>query len=243
MTDRVETDKLTITPPAPDAAPEQEPVEAKVSTFRLVATLAVAGILAGILIALVNQHTHPIIEAYRAEQLRKAVYEVLPGVARYDTYYLVDGALQLALPQGAKEGDFKRAYVGYDEAGQTKGVALSRGESGFQDIILVIFGFDPAAGTLSGMKVLESKETPGLGDKIEKNVDFVSQFDGVQAPLTGVKPRQSTGDPHEVDMITGATISSRTVIKIINNALQRMGPMLESYQAAATGPQSAEVAQ
>ena len=194
MTDRVEADKLTVAPPEPDAAPEQEPVEAKVSTFRLVATLAVAGILAGILIALVNQHTHPIIEAYRAEQLRKAVYEVLPGVARYDTYYLIDGALGLALPEGAKESDYKRAYVGYDEAGQTKGVALSRGESGFQDIILVIFGFDPAAGTLSGMKVLESKETPGLGDKIFKDQAFVDQFfAGPRIPLVSVKAGAGRG--------------------------------------------------
>ncbi len=74
-------------------------------------------------------------------------------------------------------------------------------------------------------------------------MDFVSQFDGAQVPLTGVKPREGTGDPHEVDMITGATISSRTVIKIINNALERMGPMLESYQAAAARPATVEVAQ
>ena len=228
MTDRVEADKLTVAPPAPDAAPEQEPAEAKVSTFRLVATLAVAGILAGILIALVNQHTHPIIEAYRAEQLRKAVYEVLPGVARYDTYYLIDGALQLALPQGAKESDYKRAYVGYDEAGQTKGVALSRGESGFQDIVLVIFGFDPAAGTVSGMKVLESKETPGLGDKIFKDQAFVDQFfAGPRVPLVGVKAGRGRGEPNEIDTITGATISSKVVISIINNAVEEWKPLLE----------------
>jgi electron transport complex protein RnfG len=228
MTDRVETDKLTITPPAPDAAPEQEPAEAKVSTFRLVATLAVAGILAGILIALVNQHTHPIIETYRAEQLRKAVYEVLPGIARYDTYYLIDGALRPALPQGAKESDYKRAYFGYDEGGELEGVALSRGESGFQDIVLVIFGFDPAAGTLSGMKVLESKETPGLGDKIFKDQAFVDQFfAGPRLPLVGVKAGTGKGEPNEIDTITGATISSKVVISIINHAVEEWTPVLE----------------
>ena len=29
-----------------------------------------------------------------------------------------------------------------------------------------------------GMKVLESKETPGLGDKIEKDSAFVAEFRG-----------------------------------------------------------------
>ena len=150
MTDKHQADTLTITPPgeAPDA---EEPVEEKVSTFRLVATLAFAGILAGILLALVNEHTKPIIDAYRAEQLRLAVYEVLPKAARYTTYYLVDGQLNTALPAGAKESDYKRLFAGFGEDGQPVGVAVSRGESGFQDIVLVIMGFDPVRGKVRGM--------------------------------------------------------------------------------------------
>ena len=84
------------------------------------ATLAVAGALAGLLIVLVNQHTKPIIDQYKAEQLQKAVYEVLPGIERYSTYYLVDGALSLTLPEGAKESEFKRVYVGYDADSQAQ---------------------------------------------------------------------------------------------------------------------------
>ena len=52
---------------------EQEvPIEKPVSTFRLVATLGVAGMLAGLLLVLVNQHTKPLIDAYKAEQLKQA---------------------------------------------------------------------------------------------------------------------------------------------------------------------------
>jgi electron transport complex protein RnfG len=193
-----------------------------------VATLGVAGVLAGLLIAMVNQHTSPIIEAYRAEQLRLAVYEVLPEATGYTTYYLVDGALSPTLPAGAKESEYKRVYAGYDEAGEPVGVALSRGESGFQDVILVIFGFDPAEGTLSGMKVLESKETPGLGDKIFKDQPWVDQFfAGPQTPLVPVKPGAGKGAPGEIDTITGATISTKAVIAIINNAIEEWKPVLE----------------
>jgi hypothetical protein len=60
---------------------------------------------------------------------------------------------------------------------------------------------------------------------------FVAEFMSAVAPLRGVKPRQGTGDPHEVDMITGATISSRTVIRAVNNALERLGPALHAYAA------------
>ena len=121
MTDKIQTQD-------PSADPTQEaPAAKEVSTFRLMATLTVAGALAGLLIVLVNQHTKPIIDIYKAEQLKKAVYEVLPGVVRYGTYYLVDGTLSLALPEGSKEAEFKRVYIGYEANSQLKGVAVSRG--------------------------------------------------------------------------------------------------------------------
>ncbi len=221
------TDKLQIEVSPVSPSPEL-PDQEEVSTFRLVATLAVAGALAGLLIVLVNQHTKPIIDKYKAEQLQKAVYEVLPGAERYHTFYLVNDALSLTLPERAKQSGFKRIYIGYDAGHQMKGVAVSRGESGFQDVVLLIFGFDPATGKLTGMKVLDSKETPGLGDKIYKDQAFVDQFfAGPETPLVGVKPGAGKGRPNEIDTITGATISSKVVIGIINHALEEWTPVLD----------------
>jgi electron transport complex protein RnfG len=216
-----------------------------VSTFRLVATLAVAGTLAGLLIVLVNQHTKPIIDKYKAEQLQKAVYEVLPGTDRYDTYYLVDSSLSLDLPEGAKESEYKRVYVGYDANKKLNGVAMSRGESGFQDVIMIIFGVDPNTGKLKGMKVLDSKETPGLGDKIFKDMAFVNQFfASPDTPLIPVKPGMGKGQPGEIDTITGATISSKKLIEIINHALEEWKPILDrGIPKAPLNPENEEVAQ
>ena len=203
-----------------DTTASEVPQETHVSTLRLVATLAVAGALAGLLIVLVNLHTKPIIDEYRAEQLKLAVYEVRPGATRYRTLYVVGDALANALPDGAKAADYRQAYVGYDENNALVGVAVSRGESGFQDIVLVIFGFEPETGVLLGMKVLESKETPGLGDKIFKDLDFVGQFFArPQTPLTAIKAGSGKGLPGEIDSITGATISAKVVVSIINNGI------------------------
>ena len=224
--DRIDVD-IRVEDSGPAEAADR-PAPKEVSTFRLVATLAVAGALAGLLIVMVNLHTKPIIDKYKAEQLKLAVYEVLPGVDHYDTWYLVDGKLSMTLPAGAKESDYKRLYIGRDKDGNAKGVAISRGESGFQDVIMVIFGLDPATQRLSGMKILDSKETPGLGDKIYKDKAFVSQFfDGPLTPLVGVKVGAGKGEPNEVDTITGATISSKAVIGIINHALAEWKPILD----------------
>ena len=212
---------------ASGAAPDA-PVDKPVSTFRLVATLAVAGALAGLLIVLVNLHTKPIIDVYRAEQLKLAVYEVLPGVTSYRTLYRMDDELLSEVPAGAKESDFRQAYIGYDDNGELVGVAVSRGESGFADVVLVIFGFEPDTGILLGKKVLESKETPGLGDKIFKDQEFVQQFfDRPQTPLTAIKAGTGKGLPGEIDAITGATISSKVVVSIINNGVAEWQPLLQ----------------
>lgn len=227
------------------ATEEQPPVKETVSTTRLVATLAIAGALAGLLIVMVNLHTKPLIDEYKAEQLKIAVYEVLPGVEHYNTFYLVNDALSISLPEGVKESDYKRIYVGYDADEQIRGVAISRGESGFQDVVQVIFGFNPSNGKLLGMKILDSKETPGLGDKIFKDMNFVNQFFAEpQTPLVGVKPGSGKGEPNEIDTITGATISSKVVISVINNGLKEWNPIIEQgIPKAPAGAADEEVSQ
>jgi len=201
----------------------------EVPAWRLIATLGGAGGLAGFLLVFVFGWTQPIIQAYKAEQLRLAVQEVLKAPDHYDTLYVFDGTVTRALPAGQDPSSVEQIYLGYRDTGDEIGFALAADRAGFQDKIRIIFGYDRASRSVLGMKVLESKETPGLGDKIEKDSSFVAQFDGAVVPLIGVKPRKSTGDVHEIDVITGATISSQTIVKIINETLERLGPMIDTY--------------
>ena len=212
-------------------APEAtlEPAEDAVPAWRLMSTLAAAGALAGLAIVLVFGWAEPKIEAHRAAALRAAIHEVLGGPERYETLFVVDGALTPQLPASIDSVDLDRIYAGYDAAGQRIGFAIAGEQPGYQDIVGLIFGYDAATNELLGMKVLESKETPGLGDKIEKDSSFVAEFEGVVPPIVGVKDGADTGAESEVDMITGATISSRTVIEIINRRLEVVGPLIEAY--------------
>jgi len=194
----------------------------RASSGRLLVTLGGAGAVAGGLIVLVFAATSPAIEAHRAERLDNAIREVLRGPDRYDTLYVT--GTQVSVDANP---DAERVYLGRDASGRPTGFAIVSGAPGFADVIEVIFGYDPTTETLLGMKVLESKETPGLGDRIEKDTAWVGQFVGVVSPLEPVKAGRGTGKPTEVDLITGATISSRTVVRIINDALARLGPALD----------------
>ncbi|HMA21319.1 MAG TPA: FMN-binding protein, partial [Gemmatimonadaceae bacterium] len=63
---------------------------------------------------------------------------------------------------------------------------------------------------------------------IERDTSFGGQFPGRVAPLKGVKTRDPS-DPSQVQTITGATISSRAVIRIINHAVEKWQPLLATY--------------
>ena len=204
-------------------------VRSEVPVWRLVSTLGAGGAVAGLALVLVFGWANPRIEAHRAEVLRQAIHEVLRAPDRYATLFVLAGELVSALPAGVDSTGLDRVYVGYDAAGERVGFAIAGELPGYQDVIRLIFGYDAEHAELLGMKVLENKETPGLGDKIEKDSAFVSGFEGVVLPIEGVKTGSGTGDEGEVDMITGATISSRTVIAIINRRLESLEPMIDVY--------------
>lgn len=205
------------------------PVERKeVPSWRLLALMTSAGAIAGALIVTVYQLTLPRIERHKSEVERAAVLEVLKAPASFDTLYLVDGALVKNLPAGTVAKGLEKVYLGRDASGKRVGFAVSGTENGFQDPITVMFGYDAAAHAVIAMKVISSKETPGLGDKIVKDTMFAHEFTGVASPLAGVK-RGNGKTPNDVEMITGATISSRAVIQIINNAIARWQPLMDRY--------------
>jgi Na+-translocating ferredoxin:NAD+ oxidoreductase subunit G len=165
--------------------------------------------------------------------VRAAVREVLKAPARFDTLYLVGGALVKTLPAGTGPKGLERVYLGRDAAGRRVGFALEGTENGFQDPVTVLFGYDAAARRVIAMKVIANKETPGLGDKIAFDSAFLGGFVDAAAPLAGVKKDRAKGAPNEIVMITGATISSRAVVRIINNAIARWQPLLDAYREEA----------
>ncbi len=217
------------TPPSEGAPPPDAPRPPEVSSLRLVGTLAFFGAIAGFLIVLVFQWTRPRIDAHKALVLRQAALEVLGEPQQMKSIFVYQGRLVDALPAGVDSPGLDRLYLGLDAGGRPVGYAIEARGTGFQDVIDLIFGYDAHTKKLLGMKVLESKETPGLGEKIESDSSFVAGFRGPTGPIVGVKKGQEKGDPHEVDMITGATISSRAVIGIIDARLAEVTPLLDAY--------------
>jgi electron transport complex protein RnfG len=200
------------------------------TSARLVATLGFAGLLSGLIIVTVFEVTLPTITAYKAKVLREAVFEVLPGIANMQRLVLRDGRLA---PKDKAEKDEEAVFGGYDAHGHLVGYAIPSAGPGFQDTIALLYGYLPAERKVVGMEILQSRETPGLGDKIYKDASFVANFDALPIDPEIVTVKKGTkAAPNEVDAITGATISSKAVVRIINEGNARWLERLPGRDAA-----------
>jgi len=193
---------------------------------RLVATLGLAGLLSGLIIVSVFEATQPTIVAYQTKALRQAVLKVLPGTTQIQRLVYREGQL---LVKETEDQDEEALFGGYDAQGRLLGYAIPSAGSGFQDTIRLIYGYQPATRRVVGMEILESRETPGLGDKIYKDVIFVADFRSlaIDPQIEAVK-RGTKAAVNQVNAITGATISSKAVVRIINQGntrwLERLPP-------------------
>src|SRR5210317_2502542 len=186
------------------------------SSLRLVATLAIAGLISGIAIIGIYESTLSTITANKARELREAVFKVLPGVTQMEALVYRNGELIIV---DAPDKDEPVVYGGYDDQREFVGYAMPAAGPGFQDTIAILYGYKPAEKLVVGMEVLESRETPGLGDKIYKDMEFVGGFSAlsIEPEIVAVK-KGTKSNPNEIDAITGATISSKAVVRIINEA-------------------------
>ena len=182
-------------------------------TPRLVLTLGIAGLLSGFAIVGAYRLTLPVIQENQAAALRAAVFEVVPGAERLERLVARDGAL---VPAGQAAADEASIYAGYTADGRFLGYAVPSAGAGFQDTIRLLYGYDPEADRIVGMRILESRETPGLGDRIYKDLEFVAQFRDLAVAPRVELVKEAPTTANQVDAITGATISSAAVVKIIN---------------------------
>lgn len=75
-------------------------------------------------------------------------------------------------------------------------------------------------GKIAGVRVTEHQETPGLGDQIEiEKSDWIKQFNNLSIHDTPKKDWQVIKDGGQFDALTGATITSRAIIKSVYNTL------------------------
>ena len=197
---------------------------------RLIGSMAIAGFISGVIIIAIYMLTFDTIRENKARELREAVFKVLPDVVTMQKLHFLDKDNKLVVVNTDGMDD-EMIFAGYGKQGEFIGYAIQGKGPGFQDTIHVLYGYlianAGADSRIVGMEILDSRETPGLGDKIFKDMDFVGEFKNLpmSKDIKAVKKGTKSND-NEIDAITGATISSKAVVKIINKAFNQWSPRI-----------------
>lgn len=118
--------------------------------------------------------------------------------------------------------DSVKCFEALDGNGNVIAYAISTGSKGYGGTIKVMTGINAEDGSIIAVNVYDnSDETPGLGAKTSEE-KFSGQFGGNSSEnrFTVSKDADKNPDCTAVDAVTGATISSRAVVKAVNQALE-----------------------
>ncbi len=191
------------------------------------------GAFCALLIVTVYTGTAARIADNKARFLGSAIEQVLPAVESTVEVTLGSNGELVAATEPAN----LPVFLGYGDNGELVGAVITAQGMGYADNITVLYSYSFDLQAIVGHKVLESKETPGLGDKVELEPHFLANFEALDARLNAegtalenaivtVKEGEKT-EPWQIDGITGATITSDAIGSILNQGSSYWLPVLE----------------
>ncbi|HSQ41238.1 MAG TPA: FMN-binding protein [Fibrobacteraceae bacterium] len=191
-------------------------MKAQCSSLRMALTLVAISIWSGTMIVLTYNLTAPLIAKNQDTLIREAALEVCPNAVRINP--VLDSASGV------------RFFLAWDKDSSLAGVAMEADGKGFGDRVRVLYAYNPSIQCIIGFKVVESKETPGIGDRISSDSSFLANFQNLDIthPLVAVKHGHKS-QPWEIDGISGATISSKAVAKLLQASVETRLPVVQHY--------------
>lgn len=105
---------------------------------------------------------------------------------------------------------------------------------GFWEPISGVIVMDQNIEQIVNLKILEQKETPGLGARIEEQW-FTKQFQGLNIKWQAAEQKiiigatSSSDKSNVVDAITGASQTSMALMRMLNNDLQKFKTISNAY--------------
>ena len=188
------------------------------NALRTAAIMLAFAFIGTLLLASVFDVTRAPIEASEKAARLSLFKEILPA-ENYDNDLL---ASQVTIAPNALLGNRLPSIANVaKQQQQTAGVILEAiahdGYSGDIKLLIAI----RADGSISGVRVLAHKETPGLGDYIDiAHGNWIKLFDNESLQKTPLEKWQVKKDGGQYDYMVGATITPRAVVKAVKQALQ-----------------------
>jgi len=182
-------------------------------SLKITGALTIVCIICAFLLTFVYKVAHPKIEINEKERVEDAINNLAPSARIIKEIRVNEDELIYKLL------DSKECLIGY---------AFIVSGQGYQGTIKILAVIGPAIERLEGIEIVDSIETPGLGAKIQ-DLSFKKQFKNldVSGPIQCIKDEPVKDN--QIKAITGATVSSRAVVNILNKRIKEIRKELLSY--------------
>ncbi|MFC1576642.1 FMN-binding protein [Candidatus Omnitrophota bacterium] len=178
------------------------------NTLKMIIVLTAVGLISGATLVFTYKYASPLIKNNKRKEIESAIFSIYPSAKNYDK----------------KTVHEKMIFEVKDGSGKLLGYAFLAKGNGYQGTIKLMAGISTDFKTVKGIEILESQETPGLGQEIASD-KFRSQFKGLKTEpeITYIKNKKPE-KRNEIQAVTGATISSRAVVSILNETIDKLKP-------------------
>ena len=179
----------------------------KSSLKNMILVLSIITIVAAVSVGGVYILTKDAIAIAKDSKTAEAIKQVLPQFDKQEKQTIVVDEIPVNVYKATKNSKI----VGYAVEAFDK--------NGFSGMVKIMVGILPD-GSISKISVVEHKETPGLGDKIEPaKSDFSKQFEGKSTDNMNMAVKKDGGD---VDAITASTITTRAYCRAVEQAFETL---------------------
>lgn len=180
-------------------------------------TLAVIATVCTALVAGTWQLTRDRIEENRKEFLERSLTPALAGL--FFDNSVTESMITIPPPHELPGSGPALVYRVYADETPVAALFVVTARDGYSGPIRLLIGI-AMNGEITGVRVLEHRETPGLGDRVEiEKTDWVLQFDG--RSLSDPTPDRWSikGDGGEFDQLSGASVTPRSIVKAVKTTL------------------------
>lgn len=179
---------------------------------RMLITLTIVGVVSGGVLNSIWDWADPLIAENARIETENAIKVVQPEIVSKERV----------------ETQEMEVYKIFDKSKVLLGYAAVAIGNGFQGKIKLMFGVKPDMKELVNLTVLDQSETPGLGTEVTQKEKFTNQFKKLTAdPLVGWVKEGASTKPNEIQAKTGATISSKALVAIVNGGLKKLRSIKE----------------
>ena len=180
-------------------------------------TLATIGAICAALVSTTFVLTHDRIAANEQAWLEQSLTPALAGL--FFEGGVSESMLIIPAPHDLPGSDDVIVYRVYAEQQPVAALLAVTARDGYAGPIRVLIGIE-YDGTVTGVRILEHRETPGLGDRIvSSRSDWVFQFDGHSLGDPAAKGWAIKRDGGQFDQLSGASVTPRAVVTALRETL------------------------